>query len=95
MSNENQTPSTSAAGSGSGGVFEGIRGEKSRDTESDSVLAAEKDATAPVRRQRVATVHEKSNSGSVRPSSSDKSQRWGRGLNSVLRFSKLQEANKS
>ena len=46
MSNETSNPSTDAAGSDKQGVFESIRGEKSRDTESDSVLTADKESTA-------------------------------------------------
>ncbi len=45
MSNENN-PSTETPGSDSKGVFESIRGEKSRDVESDSVLTGDKDTAA-------------------------------------------------
>ncbi len=46
MSNETTNPSTETAGSDKQGVFEGIRGEKSRDQESETVLTAEKESAA-------------------------------------------------
>ena len=46
MSNETSNPSTDATGSDKQSVFESIRGEKSRDTESDSVLTADKESAA-------------------------------------------------
>lgn len=46
MSNGTQNAQTSEAGSDSGGVFESIRGEKSRDTESDAVSSAEQESAS-------------------------------------------------